>query len=189
MPYAQYRAFWTVPGGGTGISNFHARDVSDPTLAQAFADTIKQFFIDVRTSLPNDVTISFDSEVTIHNNDGELGTVIPVTAPASTTGGQTGGWAGAAGGRVDWLTGAVIAGRRLRGRTYIVPLAAVAYENDGTLTAATITQFTSAANLVRTGLQSNGTPLVVFSRTHGVVQDVTGVVVNDKTAILRSRRD
>lgn len=189
MTYAQYRAFWAVPGGGLGITNFHTTPIAGTAEGATIANLVQQFFIAIRTNLPNDVTISFDSEVTVHNDQGELTATYPVTPPASTVGGQTGGWAGAAGARIDWLTGIIVAGRRLRGRTYIVPLASTVYDNDGTLTTAFVNTLTAAANGLADALELAGLPLVVVSRTHQTQSVVTGQIVNDKTAILRSRRD
>lgn len=188
----QYRAVWTVPGGGTGYSVFNLREggaVTPDQAAQNAADDIRVFFTDIDHLLPNEVSISFESEaLVLDTSTGVLQDVIPVTPPASVAGLGSGVWVGGAGGRVDWSTSAIVGGHRLRGRTYIVPLSAAAFETDGTLAAASIVSLAGAGNT----LISNGGldfAIGVWSRTHGVFADAISASAPDKSAILRGRRD
>ena len=127
-----------------------------------------------------------------------------------TTGALTGGWtsggggtvAGAApaaaaagvGGCIGWQTGGIVQGtkgpRRLRGRTFIVPLSSQVYEADGTILAASL----DVLNTFATNLQAAG-PLAVWHRptkvapASGTSYGVLSHRVRDKVAFLSSRRD
>lgn len=93
---------------------------------------------------------------------------------------------------VTWKTAAVIAGRRVRGRTFLGPLAQNTDDNDGTPASATLT----AANALGDAWTDNGltdTFAVVWHRpvsgAGGTAEDITAHQVRDKFAVLRSRRD
>lgn len=192
MPFMRYRAFWNVPGGGTGISNFYTSP-SDATGAQAAANAVRAMFLAIATTnarIPNDVSFTFDSEATIHADDGTLTSVLVVgSVPASVTGAGAGGWAGGIGVKVNWETDAVISGRRLVGHTYWVPAASGCFDTDGTLTAAAITDFRNPSNAYLTALGSAGLEGRVVSLTSTSSVSITTATVTDKSAIMRSRRD
>lgn len=91
---------------------------------------------------------------------------------------------------VTWNTGLIVNGRRLRGRTFLVPLATSAYDADGTLTASALTALQSFATaLLMTG------PMGVWHRpttpggSDGAASGVVSYRLRDKVAILTSRRD
>lgn len=188
MP-GEYRAIWSVPGGGIGYSVFHSASFSLASNADDFADAIHDFFDTIDGLLPDDVQVNFDSEVLELNNDGTLNAVFPVTPGTVVNGGATGTFSRAAGARVDWATGQIVAGRRLTGRTYIVPLTAGSFDTEGVLTSAAIATMQGAANTLISTMASTGTPLQVWSRTHAASHDVTSASVPQKGAILRGRRD
>lgn len=187
MP-SQYRAIWTVPGGGTGYSVFNFQNAGDSTEAQAIADDVHDFFDAFEGNVPNDVQFSFDSEVTVHDLDGTLTSVFAVTPGAPITGAWTGGFARAQGLRIDWQTGHIVEGRRLTGRTYIVPVANTMFDDNGALTPAAVTAWTGYGQdfIDATGANS---PLVVWSRTHNIAWAADTASVPANGAILRSRRD
>lgn len=188
MP-SQYRAIWSAPGGGTGYSVFHADVAGDSTDAQEFANAIREFFLDVQGLMPDDVSISFDSEVLNLSETGELVGVLPVTAPAAVVGSGTSGFSRATGARIDWSTGVIVSGRRLTGRTYIVPLESFCFDSSGLLTSIVQTNLLDAANGLLTALTTAGIVLKVWSRTHGQSAVVISASAPPKGAILRSRRD
>lgn len=112
----------------------------------------------------------------------------------SGTGGTVSGTATApaaagVGACVTWLTGAVVNGRRLRGRTFIVPVSAGHYESNGTLAAGCLTLLNAwATAMVGVG------GLVIWHRpspggSDGSSAPVTGYSIRDHVAVLRSRRD
>jgi hypothetical protein len=99
-------------------------------------------------------------------------------------------YAGPAGACVRWLTDGVVNGRRVRGRTFLVPLTAPSFQTDGTLLdSVRITIRDAAYNLVTAaagGLHVWHRPV---NGAGGSSHEITGVEVTDKVAVLRSRRD
>ena len=187
MP-GEYRAIWSTPGGGTGYSVFHTTAMVSTSNAQTAANAIRAFFNTNAGLFPDEVQINFDSEFLELDVAGALLAVYPVTPPAQVVGTQSLSYNRAAGVRIDWGTGTIVAGRRLTGRTYLVPASIGAFDSNGLVTSASVTAITAAANTLITALNTVGN-LGVWSRTHGVVHDVTTVSVPTKGAILTGRRD
>lgn len=194
----EYRAVWNVTGGGVGYSVFHVRE----PLGSGISDSANNFAADLRAGLvtlggdlPNDVTISFESEAReIDTATGNLLGVHAVTPPANVVGIQTGTYAAPSGAKVELITGAIVGGRRLKGRTFIVPLAGTSYENNGMVSAGAIGRLNTAFNMFRDAVGEYS--LAVWSRPQGaptpragVLADVLSVAASQKAAILRSRRD
>jgi hypothetical protein len=188
----EYRPQWLTTGGA-GTSVFHGRDTtlgSTEDAAQELADRARAFLFEMVNSLPDEVTISFPGEVLERNTStGVLEAAHGITAPASFGGNVSGAFAAPAGARVHWNTDAIVSGRRLRGRTFIVPIATAAYDTNGTLTSTFRTALQSAANTFITSGGTANVEVSVWSPTHGVQADVTSASVPDEAAILRSRRD
>lgn len=69
---------------------------------------------------------------------------------------------------VQWRTGVIVSGRRLRGRTFM-PGFATDLVTGGNVPASAVTEIGAAAQSVATA----GDALVVWSRRHGVTHDVT----------------
>lgn len=187
MP-AQYRAIWSTIGGGTGYSVLHFTIAGNSAAAQQIAADTRAFFNSLTTVLVNDTTIQFDSEVLDLDEAGNLTAVWPVTPPAAIAGLGTGSFARAAGAVVNWGTGSIVAGRRLSGKTYIVPTAGNTFENDGLLTGAARTVIQNAADALISAGAANRPPRV-WSRTHATSAVIDGASVPTQGAILRGRRD
>jgi hypothetical protein len=186
----QYRPEWSGTTGGPGVSVINYRSPFGLDDHQGAADAIRAFFAAIAGQLPNEVSISFPDEVLeLDTSTGVLQDAHPVTGGATVTGTQSTGYAMPAGVRVDWTTGAFVAGRRLRGRTYLVPIAGAAYDTNGTLTTTAINAIQTAANNFIAAMDTGGGSLGVWSRTHGILVDVNAGAVADEVAILRSRRD
>jgi len=117
--------------------------------------------------------------------------VLTVTAGSAISGFVSGGFSSATGACINWNTPEVRNGRRVRGRSFIVPLASSQYDVDGTLTAGALTGLQTRADT----LVGGGWDLQVYKRptikgaTDGDSATVTSARIADKTAILRSRRD
>lgn len=141
---------------------------------------------------------------------------VTITVPGAgdsiddTNGDLVGGWAVAGGGEVvgtgdvnspggvgaciGWNTGGIVNGtkgpRRLRGRTFLVPLHAGCYGPDGTIGSTVLPGIQTFAN----ALQASG-PLAVWHRpssataTDGTSYGVISNRVRDHVAFLSSRRD
>lgn len=194
MPF-EYRVEW---GGtavtGPGVSVFHSRTdgiATAGTSAQSMADRCRVLFDAIKNLVPPGVTWTFPNEVTeLDTTTGVLEDVHTITSPLDVVStAASGGHSRPSGGRIDWNTSSVVNGRRLRGRTYIVPLAAAQYDTTGTLASGLITALETAATAYRSTSVFTAAQPVVWSRTHGVLADIVGSSVIDRASVLRSRRD
>lgn len=155
---------------------------------QAIAD----FFTAIRTEIPTDVQLAIDPEIPIIDDfSGDaVAFLAPLSVPAIEQPTGTGSYPGPVGASVQWLTDSVKNGRRVRGRTYLVPLSNRAFDNEGTLDEGARTTLQVAANVL---VLSTDLGLCVWSRpvngVGGSSHLVTGAIVADKSAVLRSRRD
>ena len=180
------------------------------------------YFLDLATALP-----SLTSLFTSLANRMPLGVTLKVQSSGdvieSTTGALIGAWnkdaepeigatggpnyAGASGGQIEWLTSQIMDGRRVRGRTFIVPLSTDAYRTGGLIDSATtdLQGVAAAAFIVaqsssfviwhrpfpgRSASAPGVLPKVTAKAAHiGGFALVTGGRVPTKTVVLRSRRD
>lgn len=152
---------------------------------------------DFAAYLPGAVQVAVDPEVlAIDVPTGQIllaATLTQGTNPVQGT--DASPFSAASGAVMSFSTGDIVAGRRVKGRWFLVPLGGSAYDGSGTLAPAFITHLLSAgAGIV--GLAGSGTPLVVYSRPRtgagarsGSTHVVTSASTKDKVAILRSRRD
>lgn len=184
---------WTGFAGAPGYTNFYFQGSGDGDSAQAVLDKVGTFWTAVDVWIPSPINIRTRPEVeVIDETTGLMERFDAGVEPTPAVGSAAKAHSGTSGACIGWLTGGVRNGRRVRGRTFIVPLNGDAYELDGTLASGALNNFRSAA----TALAANdGTNLVVWSRpsargaSDGVAHFVTGVRVQDKAAVLRSRRD
>lgn len=185
----EYQVSWTGPGG-PGVSTFHTVDVTGSSEAFSVSSRLQAMFDVLANYLPNEVQTRGPAEAkTLDTATGALVAVHPISAPWVSTGQSNGSYNRAAGARWDWLTAALVGGRRLRGRTYAVPLVAAAFDGDGAVLSSVASSLRTAAETLIAGNASANVPLQVWSRTHGVARDVVGVTVPPLGAVLRSRRD
>lgn len=124
----------------------------------------------------------------------------------SATGTLTGAWSGGTGatigasgsgvypagtgGMIRWLTGTIRRGRKFEGRTFLTGIMGSQYDTDGTILAASITQWQSAATAL-----AAANKLVLWGRpiptgaANGVASKISAGVAVDKVTSLRSRRN
>jgi hypothetical protein len=128
----------------------------------------------------------------VDSADGSLTGGLVATTPLSTTG--TGGTVGPTSSEMllSLETAAIVAGRRLRGHSFIGPHAITNVDNLGQLGATQRSTLQSAANAMITG--STTSFPVVWHRPGvggggGTNAAVTAFVARTKLAVLRSRRD
>lgn len=193
MAITRITAVWNGFRGAPGYSNFF---LTGGPLEQGEVETaavaLQAFFADIRGLLPEDVSISIrETADTLDEASGQIIGQVDFSAPAATEGAATGGYSAASGAVVNWNTTAFVNGRRVRGRTFLVPLANAAYDANGDLgTGALSTLRESASELITAAGPS---PLVVWSRPRGGSGGSAHVIstssVPDLGAILRSRRD
>lgn len=184
---------WGGFQGAPGYSNYYFAGggglVSD---AQQVATRTRAAHSFLASILPAGVTLSLDPEVAvIESETGEVQDYRTVTPGATVTGTGTGNWSAASGAVVNWRTGDVRFGRRIRGRTFLVPLANTAFDQVGTLSTSALESINLYANGIIGGdLDSE---FGVWSRPRagggGVFATAVSATIPDKVAVLRSRRD
>lgn len=171
---------WVGAPGYTNLYFDHAADVG--TIATAL-DT---FWTAVATWIPSPVTIAFHEGAIIEATTGELVDGASLGSTPTYTGSGAGVIAAPAGLCMTWRTNDVVGGRRVRGRTFIVPLATGHYQTDGTLYSPP-TYTATAQDLI----DDSGDALVVWHRpvagTGGSFHTATDAAVRDRVSVLRSR--
>lgn len=167
---------------------------TDP-LADGAADAraaVMTLWQNMRTILPLGLTLTVENAVAlIEDTTGDQTDEINDPTPgAHAQPSGTGGFASPVGASVQWNTTTFRAGRRVKGRTYMVPLVTSAYDTAGNLTTAARDVIVTAANAY---LAADGQPVVwarpVDGGPAGVAALITSHSVRDFAAVLRSRRD
>lgn len=189
-----WRVVVTWSGGkiGTGYTNmFFNTGVST---AQAAADAAREFWragTSIGGALPAGVTLAFPAVVdTIEATNGQLTSNTSITAPAAITGADATAYSAVSGACVTWRTGEFVNGRRVRGRTFIVPLGGASYQTDGTLGAS----FLGTLNTAITALVAAAPEFCVWRRptgpgaADGSSHVVAAGTVTDQASFLSSRR-
>lgn len=194
-------AIWQNFIGAPGYSKFTFEAPATTADATSVTGKVRAFFVAIAGLLPNALTVQVQQAVPLYDEQTGLliGEISASAAPAvvTGTGTVTTGYAGGAGAFIGWKTSSIWQGRRVQGRTFLVPLTQVQDQN-GTLTSAAITTLTTAGN----GLIAPSTPAFgVWAKKYapgGTGKPVqvdgsfflsTAVSVPDKTGILKSRRD
>jgi hypothetical protein len=192
---------WTGFSGAPGYTNFYFRDFTannEPTSAQATAAVarVQTFWSNMAAKFPPPVRLAIQGDVqVIEDTDGKLKDIFTVTPPADIVGGSaTAEYSSPTGMVIHWRTGGVRNGRRVRGRTFLVPCANNMYQSDGSIATASLASAVSTAQALADS--TTGSPdLGVWARptapgaTDGAWWLVTGVTVPDLAAVLRSRRN
>lgn len=176
-----------VVGLATTVLHFDGTTVPPPDMT-----AIRTAFATLQSALPISTTITFPSSgVTIEDTTGDLsGTWSFGSTPAPVSGSSTDTSAAGVGACVNWTTGAIVGGRRLRGRTFIVPLSTNSYDQNGTITTAQLTAF---ANF-RVAMLALSPELMIWHRptttggSDGSSSVVTGSSIRDRVAYLSTRR-
>jgi hypothetical protein len=102
-------------------------------------------------------------------------------------------YSAASGACINWYTDGVRNGRRVRGRSFMVPIGSNGMENNGTLNATALGSWRTATDLLIASFENS--TLGVWSRpsapaaTDGIWHKTTSMTIPDKAAVLRSRRD
>lgn len=196
------RTEWSGTSGGPGLTQLAimgGTGLSDIT-AQTAANAMRKFWDDIKSILPDELKLTVSPIVDIYDDaSGELiDSETSPTTPAVVTGTASGGYAGGAGLKVNWNTGIIRNGRRVRGSTYIVPAAAICFSTTGTVVPGTATLVNTAASTLLAALDLGVVDMVVWSRPlivggtvtrTGAVSLVASGSCSSKSAILRGRRD
>lgn len=186
MSYTQITAVWTGAAGLPGYTRLRFNGPATSAEAEAMAARVRTFFDAWAGWIPSGVRISFGGPAQIFSDAAVLEGEVTYTSPADILGMNSAAYAGASGATVQWLTNAFQNGRKVRGRTFMVPLAG-AFDAAGTLSTAVVSAGSAAAN----ALANNVPGLTLITRSGNIVQraSIVGGVVADRAAVLRSRRD
>lgn len=193
MTIARVTAVWSGFQGAPGYSNFFFDSFGTGDQVDLEVGRVVAFFEALDVLLPSVVDIDVDQEVAFFDEvTGELiGYENASTVPETIPGTAATAYSAPSGAVINWSTDTVARGRRLRGRTFIVPIASTWYENNGTLVANAIGNLSNAADaLIGDG---SGPQSVIWSRPRngadGSIGPITGYRIPDMAAVLRSRRD
>lgn len=190
---ARVNVAWQNFPGAPGLSQFFFAN----TAMQTSVDALRTFFDAVKATIPTGTTITVPGtgDLVDEATGTITGTWSVTTPPTVITCTGAGAYAGNAGLVVHWLTPTVIRGRRVRGRTFLVPQVATSYETNGSISASVLTTVNAAAAALLTNVGSNfriwsrpqpATPAhPAYSGGNG---NVNAYRVPDLAVSLRSRR-
>lgn len=193
MAITRITAQWGGFRGAPGYSNFFFdADLGGADAVEAAAVAVRKFFQGVREELPDSVNVTIQPTADIIDEaSGQILSVVDFAAPAQVVGGGGANYSAATGAVVNWNTQDYVNGRRVRGRTFLVPLASSAFDAQGDLAGLTLTPLRAAAEALVTATVD--APLAVWHRPVGGAGGSSHVVssssVPDLGAVLRSRRD
>jgi hypothetical protein len=196
---ARVKVNWTGFAGAPGYTNLYFAASGGGGMSQAVADNAisrADTFLNVwQSKLPPSVSYICDPTVeAINDSNGQLGQFFNTAPFQRGNGSGTGNYSAASGAVVNWYTDGVRNGRRVRGRSFMVPFAGSALGSNGTLDDASLPALRAAATALATP-GANAARLIVWCRptapaaTDGISFDVTSATIPDKVAVLRSRRD
>jgi hypothetical protein len=174
--------------GGTGVSVFYTSNLAPLT----FMTAIHAMYDGLKAIFPDDVAFVFpgDGDL-ISDATGGIAGAWSVTAPSPVVGTASGVYAAGVGARLVWATAGVTRGRRVRGTTFLVPIAGAQYKNDGGLADGNTTAWAAVADDL---FAADSGSMRIWSRpstgggSDGTSHAVTGVTVPNKVSWLRSRR-
>lgn len=180
---------WSGPqvvGSAVNVLAYDGSDNAAPPLS-----AIRTAYQGLAPFLPTGLNIAFpNTGDRFTDTTGDLSGFWTASAVGNVVGSAPAAAAAGVGACASWSTGAVVGTRRLRGRTFLVPLATNAYDTDGTLVSGALT----VLNAWGTAMLASG-PLFVWSRPrneagdNGTSSGVQSFRVKDKVAFLSSRRD
>lgn len=173
--------------GLPGVSTFYALD---PVVA---VPALSTFYNAMSAMWPDQLSIVVEAAGDVINEaNGEAVGTWSTAAPTPVETMNSGSYSAPGGIAATWLTGTFIGGRRVRGRTFLVPIASQYLESNGTWTFQALQTVRDAGAVLIASTPEN---MLVYHRetaegaADGGGVAMTGVLVNDKVAVLRSRRD
>jgi hypothetical protein len=199
LEIARVTTKWTGLAGGIGYTNLYYRDFETVGIDQAIVNGSVQrtdtWNAAISANVPTGITLEIEPTVAIINaEDGVLQRFMNHVIATQRPGSGTGAYSAASGACVNWYTAGVRKGRRIRGRSFLVPFAGASLATNGTLDDTKLNTLRTATNTLVTSQTTPG-DLGVWARpttkgaTDGVWNVVNSFTIPDKAAILRSRRD
>lgn len=196
------RTMWDGTSGGPGLTQFALLGAAgggwNPGGTQGAVSAVRTFWDSIKALLPDELRLTVSPVIDEYNElTGELtNSYVAGTTPTVVAGTSATSYAAGAGAKITWNTNQIRNGRRVRGSTFIVPLAAANYTITGTISTTAIASLNNSAGNMLTGLGANSTPMAVWSRPivgpnarAGFNTEVATGTCGSKTAILRGRRD
>lgn len=187
MPLFRIRSVWSGATGLPGISTFYTSSIPtalEMTAIHDFWGAIAAFLpdvVDIQVQTTGDV---LDSATGVLTGGWDVSVSVPMVH-----GTGLGAYAANAGIVIGWTTGTVVKGRRLKGRTFLVPGAPSCFTSSGTPSTETVQIKTAAETMAQAFTGS----LCVWHRpksgSGGSSAAVEGVYIGSSTAQLKSRRD
>ena len=151
---------------------------------------VHTFWSAIAPQLPGDVHIQVQNfGDVISDTTGELVDSWSADPVAVVNGGSGSKYAAPVGACVNWHTETVVGGRRLRGRTFLVPIESASFQTDGSLDNEARANLQGWADSL---VSSESSSFVVWHRgtgSDGTFGLITAAQVPDKAVVLRSRRD
>lgn len=193
MTIARVTLQWTGFSGAPGYTNFYFNSFGEGDQVDLEVDRVFAFADGIRPTLPSVARLEVSPEVAfLDEATGDLlSYATATTPPEAVVGAVAGAYSAPTGASITWNTPAIAKGRRLRGRTFVVPLGGTMYDLNGTLSSQAVNFLTNAA----TALIGDGTgpQAVIWSRpvngAGGSIGTIDAFRVPDRAAVLRSRRD
>lgn len=193
MAITRITAQWSGFRGAPGYSNFFFDGplASDGSV-EATALAVRDFFDAISGTLPGtcEITVQPTADI-VDEASGQITSVLDFAAPPVVLGSGSNSYSAATGAVVNWNTQDYVNGRRVRGRTFLVPLTGAAYDSQGDIAGPTLGSLRSAAEALVTATLT--APLCIWRRpvggSGGSAHVVSSATVPDLGAVLRSRRD
>lgn len=183
--------------GGPGVATFYFLGL------QTARQSLQSLFTAVAPALPDDVFAQVESsgDIIESTNGALIGTWNKEPLPV-IQGAQMAGYAAPAGCMLRWNTNGIVGRRRVKGRTFLVPLAATNYNTAGQILPSVVAGIAASGNSF---VFEQSLDFVVWSRPFigapatpdkparparlGSHSLVTSAQVPSKVVVLRSRRD
>ena len=193
VPYTQVTATWSGVAGLPGYTKIKFLGNLTTSECQTACQKLRDFFAANSVYIPALVRVDVSALCEHFDDDGTKTDVITASGTTSQVAGTAAGaFNEAAGAWINWVCNQFVAGRRVVGRTFMVPLGSAAFQSDGTLLTAYQTALQAAGNTLITGFPN---VVIRYDRTDKTgnrfqgISTVAGVLVKDKGGVLRSRRD
>lgn len=203
------KSVWSGGVGLPGYTNFYWSSLGGDNVGiPANAITrIMAFWEAIKNTLPIGIRIDVDNNVDLLDPvTGNLTDVLQSTGGGTITPFQDpslANYSAPTGACITWTTAGFVAGRRVKGRTFIVPLTHACFDAQGNIQTGNLTTLRDAANGLFTVGGGDIADMVVWHRprkgspfatppvaaTPGSEHLVTAASVKDKAAVLTSRRD
>ena len=182
----ELQTIWVGVAGApyyTTLRAFHGNDLTP----QAFSDAWDAALTARNVDFPTAITANIQAELRLIDSVTGTLTGTEVTTPNTVTGASSGdSLPRASQGLIRWSTPAIVAGRRLRGRTFL-PCIIVSFNTvGGKVDASLIGAWQTVLDAFIADCEGE---LCVWSPTHGSVSSVSGASLWSEWAVMRSRRD